>query len=99
MLSRVDLPHPLGPITATISCRAISKLIARTASTAVPRLWKLFETFSIRIMALSDHSRASGNPGAARGDPGSPLSRGRAGGGMVDQIMIRRSNAGDRHRH
>ena len=38
MLSRVDLPHPLGPITATISCRSIVRLMSRTASTVVPRL-------------------------------------------------------------
>ncbi len=33
MLSRVDLPQPLGPMTATISFCAMVRLMSRTAST------------------------------------------------------------------
>src|SRR3979490_2284051 len=51
MLSKVDLPQPLGPITATISRGATITLMSRTASTTLSRLWKLFDMWRSSIMA------------------------------------------------
>src|SRR3979409_1591052 len=51
MLSKVDLPQPLGPITATISRGATIRLMSGTASATLSRLWKLFDTWRSSIMA------------------------------------------------
>jgi hypothetical protein len=54
MFNKVDLPHPLGPMIATISRWLIFRLTSRNASTtASPRL-NVFETWLISI-TVSHH--------------------------------------------
>src|SRR3982074_2590453 len=63
MLSKVDLPQPLGPITATISRGATARLMSRTASTTLSRLWKLFDTWRSSIMGgCARRGRAEARP-------------------------------------